>query len=39
MTIKELLGKKQEEKEEAAPVVRFQNPDAWGRAIPTNTQA
>jgi rubrerythrin len=39
MTIKELLGKKQEEKEETAPEVRYQNPDAWGRAIPTNTQA
>jgi len=39
MTIKELLGKRQKEQVESAPVVRFQNPDAWGRAIPSNTQA
>ena len=35
-TIKELLEKK-EEKAEATPVVRFQNPDAWRTALPSNT--
>ncbi|HTY74762.1 MAG TPA: hypothetical protein VMD05_04270 [Candidatus Nanoarchaeia archaeon] len=38
MTIKELLAKKHEEKMETTPIVRFQNPDAWGRALPSNSQ-
>ncbi len=32
-TIEELLEKKREEKVEATPVVRFQNPDAWNSPI------
>jgi len=36
MTAKELLERKQEEKAKTAPVVRFQNPDAWSRVAPSN---